>query len=68
MIESNIVLILGAGASRAYGFPLGPKLKAMIWNEFNEIQAHFQRNNSVTKQVLVAQLGLFHLKLTSSNL
>ncbi|MBN2155280.1 MAG: hypothetical protein JW776_04505 [Candidatus Lokiarchaeota archaeon] len=35
MITKKIVLILGAGASRAYGFPLGAKLKAMIWNIFN---------------------------------
>ena len=35
MIKNDTVLILGAGASRAYGFPLGPKLKAMIWNAFD---------------------------------
>lgn len=58
MIKNDTVLILGAGASRAYGFPLGVKLKAMIWNELHEILHTFKNNNSVTKQVLVERLGI----------
>jgi len=33
MITQETVLILGAGASMAYGFPSGQKLKALIWQK-----------------------------------
>ncbi len=31
MITESTVLILGAGASHPYGFPLGPELKSRVW-------------------------------------
>jgi hypothetical protein len=33
MITQDTVLILGAGASMAYGFPSGQKLKSLIWQK-----------------------------------
>ncbi len=36
MITQETVLILGAGASMAYGFPSGQKLKALIWKKLGK--------------------------------
>lgn len=43
MIKRRTTLILGAGASMAYGFPSGKTLKAMIWKNLNpsDLPPHF---------------------------
>ena len=38
MIKNNIVLVLGAGASKAYGLPIGEELKAKICYELGKQQ------------------------------
>lgn len=44
MIEHPVLLILGAGASKPYGFPLGGSLTTNILDELKNQESDFTKN------------------------
>ena len=61
MVKGNVVLVLGAGASEPYGFPLGLELKNLVLNRSGiagpDSNPYIQRTHQRFRDALRASLN-----------